>query len=980
MEEKAKLRDELARAKKNVSELEAAKENQEESIGKIEEVLRETRNKLTILEQRLEDSKRDNADLHEEVEEVNRKLKYAKEGNSELEKTLQKQKDISDGLRNNLVERDESVMTSNYNRDVAERSLQALKKDLATKDAKLKMQKEQTEDMEGEAEKADKKIKETESSSKKLASENERLSKELADINAKLEKAEKGKVVGKSEVPVVRVSEVQATSVGGADQLIRDWSDKLSTAQTKVTDLETELLKDIKKHEARVHRTRPVPPELRRKSADYVLTDHERQSRFRSRQRPNLSRDSSLDSLRSTQSMLDYLDDRIVDENLLSAVASSGQGIVSVVDKNFTVLGNDTPAASETVTPTPSEPSTPVTAGYGSPVDSESEGPYDVPRRKTARAKSLNASTESIREAKERDVMKKQEILGKEGSQSNGQEEENLVDWKKPKVKELDINDKQPLLPEASTNLPDETTSSSKADDLVNSRGKEPYIHPLPTEKPQRIDGTTENASDTQNNPQLPPPDDSRPGTEMPSGEVEDLQTATTPDLHMIFQKEISKTERNDEKKEEESQNICFKPNSTNNLQGENRFDEMRIEEARELQSETSQLSFLKQRAGDSQNDFQEASPSVQTDSNFHLKTKEMTEIKSDYGQPVLIQPPSEDLFQFVNLPTDNSAALVSFGEDPKPTLLNENHTFMADFDSLDIPEPQPYNMGGREILDPFEQLMRDAQRSDLDDIAPNEAESKNIDTDLSTILIFDLQQTVGRNNEDPSKGELMENCLDDVTIDVTDDATCDDVVIDRQQTAGRNNEPRRYISNYPISDEEKGDVIHPPKQFVSVSSTDDYHDDVFNFRKSHEPVPYSVRVANGTYRDRDVDKPMEEAESIFLKDGYSDGVADFTIPLESVPPLRSVTYSDINKPQQETQAKFIPDGSNEEVADFTKPLEPIPPPRKLKEKMKPVLFPRREKKKDNEKDRKTNTPCRILRRERWTRDYFIKSVGNVAF
>ena len=245
-------------------------------------------------------------------------------------------------------------MTSNYNRDVAERSLQALKKDLARKDAKLKMQKEQIEDMEGEAEKADKKIKETESSSKKLASENERLTKELADIKAKLEKAEKGKVVGKSEVPVVRVSEVQATSVGGADQLIRDWSDKLSTAQIKVTDLETELLKDIKKHEARVHRTRPVPPELRRKSVDYVLTDHERQSRFRSRQRPNLSRDSSLDSLRSTQSMLDYLDDRITDENLLYTVASSGQGIVSVVDKNFTVLGNKTPAASENVTPTPS--------------------------------------------------------------------------------------------------------------------------------------------------------------------------------------------------------------------------------------------------------------------------------------------------------------------------------------------------------------------------------------------------------------------------------------------------------------------------------------------------------------------------------------------------------------------------------------------------------------------------------------------------
>lgn len=955
MEEKAKLRDELARAKKNVSELEAAKENQEESISKIEEVLRETRNKLTILEQRLEDSKRDNADLHEEVEEVNRKLKYAKEENSELEKTLQKQKDISDGLRNNLVERDESVMTSNYNRDVAERSLQALKKDLARKDAKLKMQKEQIEDMEGEAEKADKKIKETESSSKKLASENERLTKELADIKAKLGKAEKGKVVGKTEVPVVRVSEVQATSVG-ADQLIRDWSDKLSTAQIKVTDLETELLKDIKKHEARVHRTRPVPPELRRKSADYVLTDHERQSRFRSRQRPNLSRDSSLDSLRSTQSMLDYLDDRIVDENLLSTVASSGQGIVSVVDKNFTVLGNNTPAASETVTPTPSEPSTPVTAGYGSPVDSESEGPYDVPTRKTARAKSLNASTESIREDRERDVMKKQEILGKEGSQSNGQEEENLVDWKEPKVQELDINDQQPLLPEASTNLADETTSSSKADDLVNSRGIEPYIHPLPTEKPQRIDGTTENASDTQNNPQLPPPDDSRPGTEMPSGEVEDLQNATTPDLHMIFQKEISKTERNDEKEEEEeSKNICFKPNSTNNLQGGNRFDGMRIEEAPELQSETSQLLFLKQRAGDLQNDFQQPIPSVQTDINFHLKTKEMTEIKSDYEQPVLIQPPSEDLFQFVNIPSDNSSALVSFGEDPKPTLLNENHTSMADFDPLDIPQPQPYNMGEGEILDPFEQLMRDAQRSDFDDKVPNEAESKNIDTDLSTILIFDLQQTVGRNNEDPSKGELMENCLDDVIIDVTDDVTCDDVVIDRQQTAGRNNnEPRRYINNYPINDEKKGDVIHPPKQFVSVSSTEDYHDDVFNFRKSHEPVPYSVRVANGTSRDRDVDKPMEEAETVFLKDGYNDGVADFTNPLESVPPLKRVTYSDINKPQRETQAKFIPDGLNEEVTDFTKPLEPIPPPRKLKEKMKPVLFPRREKKKDNEKDRKS--------------------------
>ncbi|CAH3191323.1 unnamed protein product [Porites evermanni] len=481
VEEKVKMKEELAKAKKTISELEVTKENQEESIHEIEELLRETRGRTTSLEQRLEEALRENDDLHEELEEVNRKLKYTKEENTELEKMLENQKQITDSFRNNLAEKEESVMNSNYNRDAAERSLQSMKKDLARKDAKLKMQKEQIEDMENEAEKTGRKVRETESANKKLINENDRLAKELADVKAKIVKLEatlkeKGRANSEPNVPVVRVSEVQSNPIA-AEKLIRDWSDKLSTAQVKVTDLENELLKDIKKHEAKVHRTRPVPRELRRRSADYVLTDHGRPSRFRSRQRPNTSRDSSVDSLRSTQSMLDYLDERIADENLLSA-----SGPIESNNESWSGVPVTTTANAKSL-------NTPVTTPEESIDDKEFSPKQESKQQKVVETQSNSRSEDvhylgqSLEKILEPNVDDRQSLFLDESSQSVGQtttpnREEDRVSRRVEQETESEMNYQRPVFAEPTEYLPNERTevdsepSQSNYEQLLLTEGQ----------------------------------------------------------------------------------------------------------------------------------------------------------------------------------------------------------------------------------------------------------------------------------------------------------------------------------------------------------------------------------------------------------------------------------------------------------------------------------------------------------------------------
>lgn len=817
MEEKAKLKDELARAKKNLSELEATKENQEESICEMEEVLTETRGKMATLEQNLEDSIRDNADLHEELEELHRKLKYTKEENSELEKRLQKQKEISDGFRNNLAEREESVMNSNYNRDVAERSLQSLKKDLARKDAKLKMQKEQIDDMEGEAEKVARKVKETESSNKKLSTENEKLVKELADIRVKLKKAQamfkqKGKSDFESDVPVVRISDVQANPAQ-ADKLIRDWSDKLNTAQTKVTDLETELLRDIKKHEARVHRPRPVPADLRRKSADYVLTDHVRPSRFRSRQRPSTSRDSSVDSLRSTQSMLDYLDDSIVDEKLLSsgplfkqssvaakAVESDTSLFAVTVPSVASEIAN--PVASENAIPVPSEIRTPVAEGNGSPVDSHTEGAPGFPVKAPAPAKTESASTDTKDSTKGKELIKLDERRNEapERSSSGKHEDHDPIDWKLDEILEPHIDYQQPLFTEKVPLIPaSETMSPKTTEDVVVKRKEHTDLEmDAQLENPLGFDVTTNNVPDLQpgNYPQQVL-NRSHLDTETSRGKGRDRAHAKIPDLLS------SRTEPG----ERELQDIYYRPNSP--IQAENHFD-VKSEEVPKHKPDLQQQLLIEPLSDDLQSFYTQSSLPVQAENNIDFRTEE---VESEFQQLVLIEPPSDDLFQFASVPSDNSSSITTVTDltVQSTSPIFPEQTILAAFDSLDLPEPQPYSSEG-EMIDPFEQLMRDAQHGDskefdIDDVVidiPDGVATDDVDNDVTNSLTYDLQATSHGNKVDYSQSDPKRNGNTEL---VTDDA------VDLQEQIG------------------------------PVSSADGDYGDVIDLPKPNEPVPPHRRL-----------------------------------------------------------------------------------------------------------------------------------------
>ena len=976
MEEKAKLRDELARTKKNVSELETTKENQEESISEMEETLRETRGKMTTLEQSLEDTKRESMDLHEEVEELNRKLKYVKEENCELEKRLQIQKDISDGLKNNLAERDESVMASNYSRDVVERNLQTLKKDLAKKDTKLKMLQEQVEDLDGDVEKAGRRIKETEASNKKLTSEKDRLTKELADMRVKLAKAERSTVVSESEVPVVRVSEVQDTPVN-AEKLIRDWSDKLNTAQTKVDDLESELLKDIKKHEARVHRTRPIPPDLRRKSADFVLANHERPSRFRSRQRPNLSRDSSVDSLRSTQSMLDYLDERTVDENILSTVASSARGNVSAIDiapVHSDVFGNSTPTTSETVTPTASEPSTPLTTGYGSPVDSETEGPNGVYVKKVAAAtKVMGRTTEKKGQMNDKELteMQKSRDVEESKEKTGGQEEENPPDWQTANAHAPLIEPGDPLLQLAPKISADQApTTRTKSEDLLGIQGKGPEVDLSQIEEPKILDSTTERATDEQHHSQRPMIDEKHPGLDTTEFKTEELHNAKTADLQMNVQQSNSSGTTPDE---EEWQITYCNTSSLNMLQDGNSFDAMAKEREHEPESEYSQVLLL--------DDPQNGSLSIRKQSEFDTKTDEIKDIEPQ----AIIEPPSDELFRFTAPPFDNPSTFITASEEQNPSLVFQDNDLLVGFDPLDIPEPQMNLLEEGDTLDPFEQLMRDIQRGDgkyfdtgdVTDDVNDDATGNFIEADANQNLIFDLQQKTERKNQDYSKSEPMKSDTDDFTIDNSDGVISDDVDIDvtqnstfdLQQAAEKNDDKAlTNNTNFQLVERTKDDIVQQPRQTEPVSSQDGYYGDVIDFSnpveldleaiessehgfygdvkdftRASEPAPPQGRVTDESYDE--IIKPRSEIEPISLTD-TSDDVIDFANPV--LPPRRA-SDGDLIKPASLTYAY------REDVTDFSKPLEQVRPQKKLKEKLKPVLFPRKGKKKSKEKDKKKN-------------------------
>ena len=756
MEEKTKLRDELSRNKKTLSELEATRETQEENIAEMEDLLRETRAKIGTLEHKLEDSTQDNADLHGQLEELNRKLKYIKEENVELEKRLQKQKEITDEFRNNLAEREETALNSNYNRDVAERALQSVKKELARKDAKLKMQKEQIDDMEVASEKAGRKLKETEASYKKVGNENDRLTKELADVKAKLAKLEamykdKVNIPVESEVTVARVSELQANPVE-ADKLIRDWSDKLNTAQDKVTDLENELLRDIKKHEMKVRGTKPASQDWRRRSADN-LAEYGRLSRARTRHRSNRSRDSSGDSLRSTQSMFDYIDES-----------------VAVDDSNAKQEPNNVSSAD---------------SKERSPVDSDNEGLPGIPVVKVFPSETVNLpETDTQSATVEGEFSKKLDDVEKDITdlQPALPSRDNApVLWEPAVISEPHIDSQSPLV------LQEQSGPKTATEDLFDATKDLPVLYF--TESPSAEEASTDMA-----------------------GDPFDVKTGNVPDLLIDYHQQLVAESP---------------PDKTSSTDMAKNVSNMRTDDA-----------------VDQQNAYQES---------------------HDNQQPLFIEPPSDDLFHFESLPSDNSS-LTNVTEltfrSPSPPVFAE-HSLLVTFDPLDV--PQPHENNNETLLDPFEELMR-MKEANQDD---------NKDTDMYHIddVIIDVGDDV------ITKGDNDE-------IDVINDPQYDVDDIDGDVTNSRSTS-----SKYHVTDGSRGDVVDSLEQIV--------------------PVPYNERE---TMRNLGHDRNKEPSDHVTYRDG-----GDV-----------------INPPEQ---------------------VEPVPRPRKIKDKMKPALWPRGSKKEKSESDEKKEKP-----------------------
>lgn len=746
MEEKNKLREELARTKKMLSELEATRENQEENINEMEDSLREMRGKTASLEQRLEDATRDNADLHEELEELNRKLKYTKEENLELEKRWQKQKEISDEFRNNLAEREESALNSNYNRDAAERALQSVKKDLARKEAKLKMQKEHIDDLENESEKVNKKLRETELSYKKVNIENERLSKELADTKAKLAKLEamykeKANLPTDSEVAVARVSELQSNPER-ADKPIRDQPDKLNTAQIKITDLENELQRYIKKHEIKVQKTSVGAKDWRRKSADN-LSEYGRPSR--ARQRPNRSRDSSVDSLRSTQSMFDFFDE--------SSVLNEDRAPSNLSREDM-------------------------------PVESDNESTIGIPVVNVIPCDSVTADRVKTNTPK--------------------QERSQKLDDDSRKVSGVQFN--KPVRVD--------TPDTPATEDIID------IIEP-------HIDFTS-------------PVLENSPGKQTALPEVtEDLfdMTRDLPDFHTDYS-HADMTGSPSEK--QTAQDFA-----DDLIDGNNSYIDYQRSAVTESPPSRATLTHT-------------ADDGLDLGVDDAVTSQIDYEPSQEYQQPLLIKPPSDDLFQFESQASYTSTLTNVTDltlQSPSPPVFPEQ-TLLVSFDPLDLPQPQSQDKNDEEILDPFEELMRMRENQ------------QNVDG-----------KATGINDN----GDVFFDVTDDLQSDEADVTSNDDVdSVDVDITHVKPND-NSYTNHKTL-----GDVINSPKESA--------------------PGPFNTKATK------------------------VDGGQPSNLP---------IGIGDIN---HVTRAK----GNVVNSQEIAEP-GPVPQPRKIKDKLKPALFPRGSKKQKKE-------------------------------
>lgn len=129
--EREKLKKDILQASKKVMDLEAENDAQKENIEELEKLLDQKRASVLDLEDYHKEATEKVVILQVQHEEDQRLITTLQEDNANLEKMLEKQRQLSEGYKGSLAQKDAEISKLAFSRDDTENALQLLKKDLA---------------------------------------------------------------------------------------------------------------------------------------------------------------------------------------------------------------------------------------------------------------------------------------------------------------------------------------------------------------------------------------------------------------------------------------------------------------------------------------------------------------------------------------------------------------------------------------------------------------------------------------------------------------------------------------------------------------------------------------------------------------------------------------------------------------------------------------------------------------------------------
>lgn len=264
--EKGKLKKDLLESSKTIMDLEAENDALKENIEELEKLLDQKRAAVLDLEDNMKETTESVVTLQVQNDENIRITSTLQEDNANLEKMLEKQRQLSEGYKSSLAQKDAEISKLAFSRDDTEDALQLLKKDLARREGANKATCEELEELENQLLDNNKKLQETKSANENLQQENERLQKELD--NAKKRLIEMDSIQSENVVSMLELEPLNSRKSSSSSVLsvqvsgtrIKTLDEKLDKAQNKVTDLENELSKEIRRHEIDCIKTRPTLP------------------------------------------------------------------------------------------------------------------------------------------------------------------------------------------------------------------------------------------------------------------------------------------------------------------------------------------------------------------------------------------------------------------------------------------------------------------------------------------------------------------------------------------------------------------------------------------------------------------------------------------------------------------------------------------------------------------------------------------------